>query len=685
MLGMQAEPESNAGRPARQSRDPFVALRGQFGHWPPLVLTSVALVAALLIRLGLDHFWPARFVFASYYPAVLVCAVVAGWRYGALAAGASIVLILALYGRAWDAGLYAGIVVFACSNALMIALVESGRRARARAEAAAAEATERERRFTVMADSVPVLIWVHDAEGRILFVNRHWEEFTGVTQDEAHIRGWQALVHDDDYVNYVERFVDCLRNKRSFEAKARVRRADGEWRWLESRGVPRLGPGGELLAFAGTSLDVTERVALEAEREVLFESERAARTEAELATRAKDEFLATLSHELRTPLSVIVLWSRILARKHAEADPELRKGLALIIDNGMALSQLIGDLLDMSRIVSGRVTLDLRPVDAAELVNQAVASHRPGAEARRVTLSLDLGPKAKIVLADPTRLQQVLWNLLGNAIKFTPEGGHVWVAAHRHGDDLEISVRDDGEGIAPEFLGQIFSRFKQADSSSARRHGGLGLGLAIVKQLVELQGGVVRAASEGLGRGSTFTVTLPLHESALVEGSIESSGTWRRLDPDRLISARLDGRRVLAVEDQPDMLESLRHMLEEHGAKVTPVASGTAAYELLSQRPGDFDVLVSDLGMPGMDGYELIRRIRNELRIDATQLPAVALTAYARDEDRRRALLAGFQAHLAKPYHVGQLLIVINQWLLADPADRAERAGRAVAQATATP
>jgi PAS domain S-box-containing protein len=648
-------------RVSDDQRDSSLALRDQFGHWPPLLFTVAAIAVATAIRAALDLVWSDFFPFLPFYPAILVCAMVAGWRDGALATAASVVLSVALTERPLDTAFLTGIAFFLLSNAVMVALVETSRRARARAEAAASDALERERRFTVMADSVPLLIWVHDADGRILFVNRAWEEFTGVTQHEARHKGWEVLVHDEDRAEYEGKFIDCLQRKEPFIAKARLRRADGQWRWIESHGVPRLGASGELIAFAGTSFDITERQALESEREVLLESERAARTDAELATRAKDEFLATLSHELRTPLSVIVLWSRILARKYGSAGDDLKKGLALIIDNGMALSQLIGDLLDMSRIVSGRVTLDMRPIDASELVSQAVASHRPAAEARHITLSLDIGPQPKIVLGDPTRLQQVLWNLLANAVKFTPEHGHIWVTARRRDENLEITVRDDGEGIAPEFLPQIFSRFRQADSTSARRHGGLGLGLAIVKQLVELQGGDVRATSAGPGHGSTFTVTLPLHESAFATLDPESSGTWRRLDPDRVLNLRLEGRRVLAVEDQVDMLESLRRMLEEHGAIVTPVTSGDAALEILRDQAGDFDVLISDLGMPRMDGYELIRRVRNELGLDPQRLPAVALTAYAREEDRNRALQAGFQGHLSKPYHVGQLVAVLNQ------------------------
>jgi CheY-like chemotaxis protein len=277
------------------------------------------------------------------------------------------------------------------------------------------------------------------------------------------------------------------------------------------------------------------------------------------------------------------------------------------------------------------------------------------------------------VFGDPTRLQQVLWNLLANAVKFTPDGGQVHVLARRVSGWLEIEVRDDGEGIAEEFLPQIFSRFRQADSTSTRRHGGLGLGLAIVKQLVELHGGDVRAASPGPGLGATFTVRLQMHESQMPQDP-DSSGAWRRLDPDRVLVARLAGRRILAVEDQPDMLESMRRMLEDQGAIVTAVSSGREAFELLRTRSSDFDVLVSDIGMPQMDGYELIRRVRGELGLTPGRLVAIAVTAYARDEDRVRAIQAGFQAHLAKPYQVGQMVSVLAQLQETIPSVAAERA-----------
>jgi PAS domain S-box-containing protein len=651
------------------------AVRSGLSRWPPWILTVVALLAATALRLLLDPLWGPQYPYIAFFPAILVCAIVAGWRYGVAAIVGAVAIDVWLDPKSLDVASVTAGVVFALSNAVMVALADSARRARSRAETEAALAHESEQRFEVMADSVPLLIWVHDALGRIEFVNRGWEEFYGIAQDEARRDGWKHLLHPDDAGEYVAGFTTAIVRRRPFVAKARVRRADGEWRWVESFGVPRVGPDGQLLSFVGTSHDVTERLALEQEREVLLESERAARTEAENATRAKDDFLATLSHELRTPLSIILLWSRILVRKYGAGNDDLKKGLALIADNGTALSRLIGDLLDMSRIVSGRVTLDARPLDLAELVTQAVASHRPAAEAKRITIGLDVRSDPMIVLGDATRLQQVLWNLLANAIKFTAEQGHIWVAATKASGYVSIEVRDDGVGISAEFLPQVFNRFRQADSSSTRRFGGLGLGLAIVKQLVELHGGEIGAESAGEGRGATFRVRLPLHARSMAL-DVDASGTWRRLDPEPTFDVRLDGQRVLAVEDQPDMLESLRRMLEDHGATVVAVASGPVALETLREHSQEFDLLVSDIGMPHMDGYELIRRVRHELRLPASRLPAIAITAYARDEDRERALQAGYQAHLVKPYQVSQLVSILRNLQQAPVARDGTSGGR---------
>ncbi len=356
------------------------SVRSGLSRWPPLLLVVVALGLAAGLRLLLDPVWGFKFPFLLFFPAVLICAIGAGWRYGVLAMFGALILAVTIRPMQLDTSLLVALIAFLVANGAMIVLADSALRARSRAEHKAALVHESEQRFEVMADSAPLMIWVHDATGRIEFVNRGWEEFFGVTQEEVRRGDWQALVHPDDASGYVGAFLEALQSRQPFKARARVRRADGTWRWVESIGEPRIGPSNQLLSFVGTSQDVTERICLEREREVLLESERAARTEAENATRAKDDFLATLSHELRTPLSVILLWSRILARKYGASNDDLHKGLALIADNGTALSRLIADLLDMSRIVSGRVLLDTRPVDAVEIVTQAAAAQRPSAD-----------------------------------------------------------------------------------------------------------------------------------------------------------------------------------------------------------------------------------------------------------------------------------------------------------------
>jgi PAS domain S-box-containing protein len=417
----------------------------------------------------------------------------------------------------------------------------------------------------------------------------------------------------------------------------------------------------------GSGLDITARVqaeenlrALSREREQILEAERAARMEAEIAIRAKDEFLAMLSHELRTPLSNVVSWARVLQRKYAAGDEDLRKGLGIIVDNAMTQSQLMSDLLDMSRIVAGKVILETRPIDLAELASISVQSHEAAADAKGLSIQLRQEVDVAMVLGDAARLQQVLWNLLSNAIKFTPArtAGPIEVALGRAGEHYEVSVSDPGEGIDPQFLPHLFKPFRQADSSIARRHGGLGLGLAVVKQLVEIHGGQVSVTSQGPGTGARFTVRLPIYE-----GDARSSLATSAEESDA--SQPLKGYRILAVEDQPAMLEYVRQVLEDHGADVVAVDSGKAAMDLLRQTGArHVHALVSDLGLPELDGYRLIRAIRTELNLSESDLPAVAVTAFAREEDRTRSHLHGYQAHLVKPYHAGQLVSTLRNLLL---------------------
>jgi PAS domain S-box-containing protein len=393
------------------------------------------------------------------------------------------------------------------------------------------------------------------------------------------------------------------------------------------------------------------------EREQLLEAERAARAEAERVGLMKDEFLATLSHELRTPLNAILGWSQIL-RSRGHENEELAEGLSVIERNTRVQTQLIEDLLDMSRIISGKIRLDVQQVDLQDVVKAAVASVRHSAEAKTIRLQTVLDPLAGPVRGDPGRLQQCFWNLLSNAIKFTPRGGRVQVGLERVNSHLEVSVVDSGEGIKPEFLPHIFERFRQADASTTRRHGGLGLGLSIVKHLVELHGGQVRAKSAGQGAGATFCIELPL----MALHPPESHTRREHPRSPTLIGGlgdhpSLAGIKVLAVDDEPDARNLIRRVLEDCGAKVILAASAQEALALvMSERP---DMIVSDIGMPGEDGFEFIRKVRTLGPQDGGRTPAAALTAFARAEDRTRALRAGYQTHVAKPVEPTELTAVV--------------------------
>jgi PAS domain S-box-containing protein len=436
---------------------------------------------------------------------------------------------------------------------------------------------------------------------------------------------------------------------------------DGATRWWEVAITPIFDSAGKPESLLAVSRDITERVALEEERKQLLESERAARAAAERASRMKDDFLATLSHELRTPLGAILGWSQLL--RTGTMDPDnLVKGLETIERNARVQTQLIEDLLDMSRITSGKVRLDIQPVDPATVVEAAIETVGPSAEAKGIAISRVLDPNAGLLSGDPGRLQQMVWNLLSNAIKFTAKGGKVQVVLHRVNSHIEISVADTGAGIDPEFLPRIFERFSQADGSSTRTFGGLGLGLAIVKHLVELHGGSIVARSAGLGRGATFTLQLPL--------SVVQHDTKGRVHPRSVPTgamgmkmADLSGVKVLMVDDEPDGRELVKRVLSECGAAVATAAS---ASEALSRLEADWpDVLLTDIGMPHVDGYELLRHVRALQR--GRYLPAVALTAFARSEDRIRALNAGFALHLSKPVEPSELIATV-----ASVAKRAE-------------
>jgi PAS domain S-box-containing protein len=420
---------------------------------------------------------------------------------------------------------------------------------------------------------------------------------------------------------------------------------------------------GQIIGASKIMRDITERVRIErslqqllVERSQLLESERAARSQAERLSAAKDEFLALLSHELRTPLSAILGWTQVLRRSTSKSE-DLANGLEVIERNARAQTRLVEDLLDIHRITAGQMRLDVQPVMPYVFVQAAVESARPAADARGVRIESILDPAAGPVSGDVNRLQQVVWNLVSNAIKFTPRGGRVQVVLRRVDSQVEISVIDTGVGIDANFLPHVFERFRQADASSTRKHGGLGLGLAIAKSIVELHGGTATASSPGEGQGATFIVQLPVsavRRNPLQIGARPSASQEATVP---LVNADLSNTVVVVIDDDPDSLELIRRILSDGGATV--IVAGSAAEGLALIERQQPDVLVSDIGMPQVDGYELMRKVRSFQARLGTRFPAIALTAYARTEDRTRALLAGFVAHVSKPVEAAELMATV--------------------------
>jgi len=379
------------------------------------------------------------------------------------------------------------------------------------------------------------------------------------------------------------------------------------------------------------------------ERKLLLDSEREARAEAERNSQMKDEFLATLSHELRTPLTAILGWSQVL-RRGSRDEADLHRGLQTIERNARAQAQLIEDLLDMSSIASGKVRLELLPLSPAAIATAAIDTVRPSAEARQITITTDFETAPGMVSGDASRLQQIIWNLLTNAIKFTPRGGTVTVGVRREDDQIAVTVTDNGAGIASEFIGHVFERFRQADATTTRKHGGLGLGLAIAKHLVEQHGGTISASSAGADQGSSFTVRLPRRV-----GKYEAAAPVHCAAPHDLA-----GLQVLVVDDEDDGRELIRRILHDCHADVLTAATASEALALLEHaRP---HLLISDLGMPEVDGYGLLERVRALGSAHGGDVPAIALTAFARAEDRVKALSSGFLAHISKPVEPGELI-----------------------------
>ena len=518
---------------------------------------------------------------------------------------------------------------------------------------------ESEAQFRQLADAMPQIVFSAGPDGHVDYFNRQWYEYTGLPEGTVGFETWKQVHTEDGLRRVAEAWPQALRTGQPYEIEYPLRRADGEYRWHLGRALPIRDASGKVVRWFGTNTDIHDRKQTEQALAASLEAEQHARSQAELASRMKDEFLATLSHELRTPLNAILGWSHMLRRENVTPE-KLARGADVIERNARSQAQIIEDLLDMSAIISGKVRLNVADrIDLPAIVAAAVETTRPAADAKRIEVRAEVEPLERLRIAgDPNRLQQVVWNLLSNAIKFTPDGGCVTLKAARVAERVEISVADTGEGIGAEFLPYVFDRFRQADASTTRRHGGLGLGLSIVKQLVELHGGTVRVHSEGKGHGTTFFVTLPVdveYPETEAEGRLRESRAGVELPREEC--DRIQGTRVLVVDDDPDARELVKRLLEEFGARVSVAGSSAEAMDILGANA--FDVLVSDIGMPGEDGHALVRRVR-ELPADrGGQTPAVALTAYARAEDRVKAIRAGFQMHLAKPVEPAELIAMV--------------------------
>jgi PAS domain S-box-containing protein len=544
--------------------------------------------------------------------------------------------------RSWtdDEQRFAGSIADAAS----LAYEENERR---RTEAALRASQEDYRRIVETAQEG---IWSIDAEGRTTYANPRMAEMLGYTVQE--MIGMNAF----DFTPPEE--LDRAREQwgqRTQGFSGRVEfvflRKDGSPLWAQCTATPVLDAEGRFAGAFAMVTDMTDRKRAEDEREQLLAREQAARAEAEAANRTKDEFLATVSHELRTPLNAMLGWVHLLRSGSLDAKMTER-AVETIERNIQAQAQIIDDILDVSRIVRGSLTLSVRTVDLAAVLHHVVESLGPAAQAKGIELHTVLEAADSHVAGDPDRLQQVAWNLLSNAIKFTARGGEVTARLSREDDGLRLEVTDTGEGITPEFLPYVFERFRQANGSTTRVHGGLGLGLAIVRHLVELHGGTVEAESAGQGRGSRFTVTLPATPPGPAPASLVEEGPGRGAP-----SLPLSGLRLLLVDDDLDTCEAMAFLLAQAGARVVTASSVPEALnEFERSRP---DVLITDIGMPDRDGYDLLRQVRMRSPERGGGVPAIAMTAYARPEDRDRALAAGFQEHVPKPVDPADLVTVL--------------------------
>jgi PAS domain S-box-containing protein len=516
-------------------------------------------------------------------------------------------------------------------------------------------------RFRGLTDLLPLCVWAATRDGRIHYCNKAWLLYTGLQRDHANQVDHLEVIHADDRERVKEAWRGAVEDGDELVVEYRLRRAsDGSYRWHLGRAVPELGPRGGIVGWVATATDIEDQKQSEQMLGELADRAQSARIDAEAANRMKDQFLATVSHELRTPLNAIFGWVRLMrAGKLDRAD--VTKALETIERNTRMQTQLVEDLLDVSRIVSGKLRLDLRPLNPVEVVRAAIEATRLTADAKGVALEASIDPVPCRLDGDANRLEQVVWNLLSNAIKFTPKGGRVDIAVRVEGiGHVAIEVTDTGHGIEADFLPFVFDRFRQADSSTRRQQGGLGLGLAIVRHIVELHRGECEVESPGYGQGARFTVRLPVVSVGEVSGPVSmatrESGSFAEI-------ATLRGLTVVIVDDDDDARELMATVLEGYGAEVTSCHDAASAFDEVCKKSPH--MLLSDIGMPGENGYDLIRRIRALPAEQGGRVIAVALTGFARSEDGAEAISAGFQLHLAKPIDPAHLLATLHK-LIAD-------------------
>lgn len=535
------------------------------------------------------------------------------------------------------------------------------------------ELRQSEERFRLLSACSPVGIFFTDTEGHCTYTNPRFRAICGVEPEETLDEVWSRYIHPEDRDRIINDWSAYTFEGHEYSDEFRLQKSDGNLLWVRVRSTPMLSNQNELLGHVGTIEDITERKQVEAARSQVM-LEQAARREAETANRMKDDFLAVLSHELRTPLNSMLGWARLLQSRKFNEETTLR-ALKTIERNATTQSQLIEDILDVSQIIRGKLRLNWTSVDLRAVIEAAIDSLRPQADAKSIEIKFTATPDSDRLWGDSVRLQQVIWNLLSNAIKFTHESGRIEVSLEwmngingsMNGDDskrssihshAKVTVTDTGIGIKPEFLPNVFDRFRQADSSITRTHNGLGLGLAIVRHIVELHGGTVQADSPGAEQGATFTIQLPLRQTK-IQASNGKGGNDAAVHTPH--THTLKETKVLIVDDEADTRDFLSFALQQFGA-ITQIAN-SAAKALEAVRIFKPDVLISDIGMPEQDGYALIRQIRVLELQRGERIPAIALTAYTQESDRTQALTAGFQAHLSKPIDMNELIQTVTNLL----------------------